>query len=203
MLSQYTTALLATIFLGTDALVVDKRNWGPALPSHKALWDTVNKGCLHDYADDGQLFSQGPTWEPNKFTLSKASWDPTYYVLTDENTKNGAKICVGSEAGGNANQFQCSNDPDNAPGANEAESTGQLFSDQDGYLTYNGNKGFFGCGTLSTGINYYVVRLLLRYHDRARLTPLGQDFAELTKRWRFRKLQGRRAHVCGPKLVQR
>jgi len=156
MLSQYTAALLATFFLGTNALAVEKRGWGWGLPSHQALYDTVNKGCLHDYADDGQLYSQGETWTPNKFTLSKASWDPSSYVLTDENTKNGAKICVGSQGAGHANQFQCSNDPDNAPGETEGQKTGQLFYYKDGYLTYNGNKGFFGCGSLSTGINYYV-----------------------------------------------
>lgn len=158
MLSQYTAALLATLFLGANALAVEKRGeW--TLPTHMALYDTVNHGCLHDYADDGQLYSKGATWDENKFTLSKASWDPKSFVLTDENTKNGAKICVGSEGGGTANQFQCSNDPDNASGATTAEKTGQLFSvNKNNFLLYNGNIGFFGCGSMSTGINYYVVR---------------------------------------------
>lgn len=158
MLSKYTAALLATFFLGTNALSIEKR-WG--LPTNKALYDTVNKGCLMDYADDGQLYSKGKTSWPNLFTLTHASWEAGSYVLTDTNTKHGSKLCVGSEGSGTANQFQCSNDPDNATGGDQAANTGEDFGISGEYLTYNGNLGFFGCGNMQTGINYYVVRLLL------------------------------------------
>ena len=113
------------------------------------LKSTCDNSCIGNYGGDGQTFTNAYTQIGKSF--DQFYFDPLTGQLIDSTIGN---ICVASQAGGSATQFQCSGDLDG--------DTSDDFGQANGFLTFRGSSDFYGCGTSSatdqssTGLNYFT-----------------------------------------------